>query len=238
MSKIFGGSKQSSSSNNTASSVSESSNRAYDTINQGYAPIGQQNLEQGNRGLMEILGGGFEGYKDKTGFDFLKEIGMRGVMGQWGGRGVIGSGAAAKALQGYGQNLNKTFADSFIGHNQNLSNTGINIGQLLGGVGGVSKSNSQSRGTSTGSGNSNPGVGGFVGGLLSERSQKQNIEFLGALEDGLGIYSYEYKSDPGIMHVGTMADEVEELRPWALGERTPEGYRTVNYSKLNNRKGE
>jgi hypothetical protein len=34
------------------------------------------------------------------------------------------------------------------------------------------------------------------------------------------------------MLTGVMADEVEKLRPWALGPRLADGSRTVNYAAL------
>jgi hypothetical protein len=72
-----------------------------------------------------------------------------------------------------------------------------------------------------------------AGGTLSERAAKTDIEKVGELQDGLGLYTFRYKNDPDKqVFKGVMADEVEKLRPWALGEKLPNGYRTVNYAAL------
>jgi hypothetical protein len=68
--------------------------------------------------------------------------------------------------------------------------------------------------------------------ILSERSKKTKIELLHREPDGLGIYRFAYKSAPDLMLEGPMADEVEKLRPWALGPRLPDGSRTVNYAEI------
>lgn len=68
---------------------------------------------------------------------------------------------------------------------------------------------------------------------LSERSSKTKIELIRTEPDGLGWYRWAYKNAPDFMCEGPMADEVEKIRPWALGPRLPDGRRTVNYAKLN-----
>ncbi len=65
----------------------------------------------------------------------------------------------------------------------------------------------------------------------SERRLKTNIEKVGTFDDGLNVYDFDYVWG-GPRQRGVMVDEVEKLRPWALGPITSEGYRTVDYSKL------
>jgi hypothetical protein len=69
-----------------------------------------------------------------------------------------------------------------------------------------------------------------VAGLFSDRRLKTDIEPLGTLADGLGIYRYRYIWDDE-PRVGVMADEVARLRPWALGASI-DGYATVHYDAL------
>lgn len=83
--------------------------------------------------------------------------------------------------------------------------------------------------------------GGLLGQLLaagaqaagayaaSDRRLKRDIEKIGELDDGLGIYVWRYIW--GKLGVGVMADEVAEKRPWALGP-TFHGFATVNYGAL------
>lgn len=66
-------------------------------------------------------------------------------------------------------------------------------------------------------------------GLFSDPRLKENIVKVGELEDGLGVYEYDYIW--GEHSQGVMADEVENLRPWAMGP-TLGGFKTVNYAAL------
>lgn len=71
----------------------------------------------------------------------------------------------------------------------------------------------------------------------SDRRLKKNIERVGELEDGLGVYAWDYRHDLGIdlpagRHTGVMVDEVEKLRPWALGPKINGEYGTVIYGVL------
>lgn len=63
----------------------------------------------------------------------------------------------------------------------------------------------------------------------SDRRLKRNVEKIGKLRDGLNVYRWIYVW--GEKAHGVMADEVERLRPWALGP-TINGYATVNYGAL------
>jgi hypothetical protein len=67
----------------------------------------------------------------------------------------------------------------------------------------------------------------------SDPRLKMDVNRVGELEDGLGIYDFRYVTDdPDTpLRRGVMADEVEKLRPWALGpERN--GFKTVMMGKL------
>lgn len=68
---------------------------------------------------------------------------------------------------------------------------------------------------------------GFMKGLFSDRRLKENIRKIGKLDNGLNVYSFRYKGDPRTV-IGLMADEVEKVRPEAVGEFA--GYKTVDYS--------
>ena len=69
--------------------------------------------------------------------------------------------------------------------------------------------------------------------MASERRVKRDIELLGREPDSLGVYRFNYIWDePGeTPRYGVMADEVEQLRPWALGP-VMNGIQTVNYGAL------
>jgi len=74
------------------------------------------------------------------------------------------------------------------------------------------------------------GTAASVASLFSDRRLKRNIDRVGEMPDGLGIYDFDYVWG-GPRHRGVMADEVAELRPWALGEPVG-GFATVNYGAL------
>lgn len=86
------------------------------------------------------------------------------------------------------------------------------------------------------------GIGGIVSGVgsmmsgaaaLSDIRVKKDIAKVGELEDGLGVYDFRYVwEDDTPLHRGVMAQDVEKLRPWALGPTFGDGYMTVDYSKL------
>lgn len=75
---------------------------------------------------------------------------------------------------------------------------------------------------------------GAYAGAQSDRRSKKNIEKVGEFDDGLGIYTFQYKHDPsGTTFKGVMADEVKELRPQAYIENfNGTGMAGVNYAAL------
>ena len=93
-----------------------------------------------------------------------------------------------------------------------------------------------------GSTQTSPGLGRFLLGnaasgaasaatAASDIRVKTDITKVGELEDGLGVYDFRYVWDADTLHRGVMAQEVEKLRPWALGP-VVDGIMTVDYSKL------
>lgn len=69
-----------------------------------------------------------------------------------------------------------------------------------------------------------------IASIFSDRRLKKDIEKIGQMNDGLGVYRYRYTFG-GPEQTGVMADEVQNLRPWAMGE-TVNGFMTVNYEAL------
>ena len=103
------------------------------------------------------------------------------------------------------------------------------IGSLLGGYG--TTSGTQPGGWGTDIVNAGMAALPFI---ASDRRLKTNIEKVGEAKDGLGIYDWNWKSDPDGPKVrGVIADEVEKLRPWAFGKGVVNGqYDGVNYAAL------
>jgi hypothetical protein len=59
---------------------------------------------------------------------------------------------------------------------------------------------------------------------------KQDIELIGRLGSGLGIYRFRYRSDPQV-YVGVMAQDVQMVRPDAVA-RGRDGYLRVRYERI------
>lgn len=108
----------------------------------------------------------------------------------------------------------------------------IGAGNLASGIGSlVGNSQTQTSTPSTASSIQNGlGTAFQLASLFSDRRLKRTVRKLGEMADGLGVYIWRYVwGGPEV--VGVMADEVEKLRPWALGPVIG-GYATVNYEAL------
>lgn len=64
---------------------------------------------------------------------------------------------------------------------------------------------------------------------LSDRRAKTDIRRIGTADNGLPIYAYRLKGDPN-MHIGFMADEVQQLHPNAV-ILAGDGFYHVDYAK-------
>lgn len=217
MSKIFGGSK--------SKSVSE--NKAFPAISSAFSGLFPY-AQEGASGISALLRGdtsGFNNYKNATGFDFASEQGSRGITGNAAARGLLRSGSTGKSLVEYGNNLQQTYADNYLNKLLGLAGLGINAGSLVTSAGNTQTQTEKSK----------PGLGGLIGGLASpiaasDRRLKKDVVKVGELDNGLGVYEFSYTFRDGRFR-GVMADEVLSIKPEALGP-TIGGYMTVDYSKL------
>ena len=71
------------------------------------------------------------------------------------------------------------------------------------------------------------------GGLISDRRLKQDVKRVGALPNGLPLYSFRYKWG-GPTFVGLMAQDVLRVMPDAV-RTDPEGFYRVDYALLGTR---
>ena len=72
-----------------------------------------------------------------------------------------------------------------------------------------------------------------AGATASDPRLKVDMTKIDEADDGLGLYTYRYVTDQpdAELRTGVMADEVEKLRPWAMGPERG-GFKTVNYGAL------
>jgi hypothetical protein len=217
---LFGGSKQKSSSDN----------QAFGTINSALAPtLGF--VKAGGQGAQDLLSGnssGFDAFKRAIGFDAMAERGSRGVTNNAAAGGLLRSGSSGMALQRYGQELQNETASDYLSQLFSLAGLGNQSAGVL--------SNAGQRSSSSGN-TSSGGLGKALGkaasaAMMSDPRLKYDVTKLFELDDGLGVYEWTYIWEPeGTFNLGVMADEVAELRPWALGPEV-EGFMTVIYEAL------
>jgi len=82
------------------------------------------------------------------------------------------------------------------------------------------------------------GLGAAAIPLFSDIRLKENIKAIGVMDNGLTLYSFEYKDEvkshpmggDGV-HVGVMAQEVEQVFPYAV-KTLDDGYKVVDYGLL------
>lgn len=202
-------------------SKNSSGNLNYGTLTNSLMP----SVGVGNNALSSIqgllgLGGdpaqgqaGFQNYLNSTGHDFRMQEGTRAITGSNAAKGLLNSGATLKALNQYGQNLGSQDFANYLGQVGGLVTAGQNSANTVAAAGQYSKGKGSSQ-------------GGIIPGLFSDRRLKRDVTKLGEYDDGLGIYRYKYLwSDEE--RVGFMADEVAELRPWALGAEV-DGFQTIH----------
>jgi hypothetical protein len=162
---------------------------------------------------------------DRFGFQpALKKL-QKGVVGGNAARGLLRSGSTQTRLLEEGTALNQQYGNNYLQQLAGLSGLGLQAGNL------VTSAGSRSQGGSPSTAGT---IAGIVGSVLpfipSDPRLKEDVEKVGEFEDGLGIYLYRYLNGAR-KFVGVMADEVANLRPWALGPKI-HGYATVNYGAL------
>jgi hypothetical protein len=90
---------------------------------------------------------------------------------------------------------------------------------------------SRNSGFSRGSGFHLAGGGSGGNRHRSDIRLKEDIVWLGRLDNGLGIYRFRYKGSDRTAYVGVMAQEVSEVVPSAVIHDS-DGYLSVRYDRL------
>ena len=75
------------------------------------------------------------------------------------------------------------------------------------------------------------GGGRGGGGRRSDIALKTDIELLGWLASGVGLYRFAYKGSDPTPYVGVMAQEVRGVMPQAVS-RGADGYLRVDYGRI------
>jgi hypothetical protein len=195
-------------------------------VSPGAVSSGANTVGQIANGVAQAGGAqaGYNNYLQQAGYAPAMRQLSQGITGQGAASGLLRSGATAKALQTRGAELNQSFFNNYLQQLAGLSGLGLQAGGLVANTGQVSKGGGPSTAGSIAS-----TVGGLAS-IFSDRRLKHAIEKVGEFADGLGVYLFSYLGSKQRFE-GVMADEVETLRPWALGPKIA-GYATVNYGAL------
>lgn len=148
-------------------------------VTAGNAAAGTQSAEAqllGTAPMTSQTQTGFNNYLNSTGYNFQQQQGDAALSGSAAARGVLNSGSAAKALQGYGQNLASTTFNNYLGNlsglntqQQNTANAGTTAAQVVGQAGTTGGVNASSATQAGGAamGNGITSAAGAVGGQAS-----------------------------------------------------------------------
>jgi hypothetical protein len=71
--------------------------------------------------------------------------------------------------------------------------------------------------------------------FFSDPRLKENMREIGQTHDGMPLYAFNYKGRPGETQIGLNADEVEQMKPEAVG--LAGGYKTVDYDAATRPRG-
>jgi len=166
----------------------------------------------------------FNQFKDQAGYaPAMRQI-SQATTGQGAASGILNSGTTARRLQNRAGELNQGMFSNFLQQLSGLSGLGMNAGQMISGSGSQSTSMQPSTGSRIFS------ALGSLGSIFSDRATKRDIVKLAEFPDGLGVYNFRYLGDDEL-RIGVLAQEVERIRPWALGPMVG-GFMTVNYAAL------
>lgn len=208
------------------------SNQAYGTLANDYSgQIGEGT--HANNFLSALLTGqgdtaganaAWGNYKQQAGYAPALAALQSGVTQGGAASGLLNSGATDKALVTKGQQLDQSTYGNFLQSLSGLSGLGLQAGGTLAGAGSTSTGASPSAAGSIGS------LAGGLASIFSDPRLKVDAERVGEFSDGLGVWTFRYFDDDEI-RIGVMADEVADIRPWALGP-TIGGFSTVNYQDL------
>lgn len=165
LSSLFGGSKSSSggesessgfsrssgtsTSGSTSASSQVSGNKAFGTLEPLLIPAVGGGVKMFSQGANE-LAGGFDGYKDNAGFNFLMDRGMGDITSGAAAKGLLRSGGTMKGLQKFGTSLMDTFYNNYLDKVGNFASLGLGAASPVVGAGSYStgQSNSNSFGNS------------------------------------------------------------------------------------------
>lgn len=172
---ITGGSRAKNTSSSASTSLSDSSNRAFDFIKDSFGGA-TENAGKGMDAISALLGLGgdtegqteaFDNFRNSSGYKFQMDEGKNAIESSAASRGLLHSGATAKALTKYGQGLANSSLSDYLNQLRGVADSGYKAGELISGAGNVSHSEGSSTSVGKGTSSTKPGIGQFIGQIIS-----------------------------------------------------------------------
>ena len=200
----------------------------------------------------------YDAFRGYTGYQSRLTEANNAMNGAYAARGTLQSGAAQQAMARMNQDYASNEFGRYMGYLGGQQQVGVGATNALSGVGTNYANNAGALAMQNGNNLANSalmqgsnsagmiqGIGGAFGNMLgglanpssyafSDERLKTKVELLRRDPDGLGWYSWNWKSDPdGERVTGVLAHEVKELRPQAHIENyLGSGFDGVNYAAL------
>lgn len=109
---------------------------------------------------------GFDKYLGSTGYNFQLDSGSRAITGNDASKGLLNSGATAKALDTFGQNLGSSYFNNYLTQVGNVSGQGLTASGQIGSAG-TTGGNAAGQQTAAGANSMASGITGATGILSS-----------------------------------------------------------------------
>ena len=140
-----------------------------DAQSQGVAAGRTQSDLLGLSGDPAKTAAGFRNYLGSTGYQFQLNQGENAVAGSAAARGILNSGATAKALTQYGQGLSSTYFNNYFNQLGSLAGRGVSAAQSVGAAGssGGANAGNFTAGAGQSTGSSYAQAGNLIGGALA-----------------------------------------------------------------------
>lgn len=150
----------------------------------GYAPPNAASASSGAAGITSpgSANSAFANYLNSTGYNFQMKQGQAAITGSAAARGMLNSGATAKALAQYGQGLAAQGFNNYLNQLGNVANRGLQAGEAIGSAGTAGGAN----------------AAGYTQGIGQAQSQSLN-NAIGGFSNALGnIFGAVGGGDSGI----------------------------------------
>lgn len=104
-------------------------------VNNATAASNEEAQLLGTQPVTDQTKAAFGNYLGSTGYNFIKQQGTSAITGNAASRGILNSGATAKALQRYGTGLASTTFNDYLNHLSGMTGQGVQAAGSIGAAG-------------------------------------------------------------------------------------------------------